>query len=106
MTEDAGAAVVVIDDDASIREALCRLFRSVGLAATSHGSVAAFLAAEPPAGPACIVLDIRLPGKSGLEFLETLPGGQLPLPVVMISAHVDVPMAVRAMKAGAMDVLS
>ena len=52
------------------------------------------------------MLDIRLPGKSGLEFLETLPGGRLPLSVVMISAHVDVPMAVRAMKAGAMDVLS
>ncbi|MQP64501.1 response regulator [Niveispirillum sp. SYP-B3756] len=98
--------VVVIDDDESVREALCGLFQSVGLQTKDHGSVQEFLHAEPPARPACLVLDIRLPGRSGLEFQESLARDGSRRPVVLISAHVDVPMTVRAMKAGAVDVLT
>ncbi len=98
--------VIVIDDDQSVREALKGLFESVGLAAEAHGSVKDFIAADDPETAGCIVLDIRLPGQSGLEFQEALAKSDLPRSVVLISAHVDVPMAVRAMKAGAIDVLS
>lgn len=98
--------VIVIDDDQSVREALKGLFESVGLSAETHGSVKEFIAADDPEKAGCIVLDIRLPGQSGLEFQEALANSTLPRSVVLISAHVDVPMAVRAMKAGAIDVLS
>lgn len=98
--------VIVIDDDQSVREALKGLFESVGLAAEVHGSIKDFIAADDPEKAGCIVLDIRLPGQSGLEFQEVLAKSDLPRSVVLISAHVDVPMAVRAMKAGAIDVLS
>ncbi|MBY5347248.1 response regulator transcription factor [Rhizobium leguminosarum] len=98
--------VIVIDDDESVREALRGLFQSVGLVAETHGSVAEFLAADDPDRAGCIVLDIRLPGQSGLEFQEALAKSRNPRSVVLISAHVDVAMAVRAMKAGAIDVLT
>jgi len=98
--------VIIIDDDHSVREALKGLFESVGLSAETHGSVKEFIAADDPEKAGCIVLDIRLPGQSGLEFQEALAQSNLPRSVVLISAHVDVPMAVRAMKAGAIDVLT
>lgn len=98
--------VIVIDDDHSVREALKGLFESVGLSAETHGSVKEFINADDPEKAGCIVLDIRLPGQSGLEFQETLAQSDHPRSVVLISAHVDVPMAVRAMKAGAIDVLT
>ncbi|ARM16174.1 MULTISPECIES: response regulator transcription factor [Rhizobium] len=98
--------VIVIDDDESVRDALRGLFESVGLVAGTHGSVAEFLAADDPERAGCIVLDIRLPGQSGLEFQEALAKSLHPRSVVLISAHVDVAMAVRAMKAGAIDVLT
>ncbi|MCO5731509.1 response regulator transcription factor [Rhizobium sp. SSA_523] len=98
--------VIVIDDDQSVREALKGLFQSVGLSVETHGSVKEFIAADDPDKAGCIVLDIRLPGQSGLEFQEALARSNSPRSVVLISAHVDVPMAVRAMKAGAIDVLS
>ncbi len=98
--------VIIIDDDQSVREALKGLFESVGLIAETHGSVREFIAADDPEKTGCIVLDIRLPGQSGLEFQEALATSNVPRSVVLISAHVDVPMAVRAMKAGAIDVLS
>jgi len=98
--------VIIIDDDKSVREALRGLFESVGLIAETHGSVAEFLAADDPDRAGCIVLDIRLPGQSGLEFQEELAKSRHPRSVVLISAHVDVAMAVRAMKAGAIDVLT
>ena len=98
--------VIVIDDDNSVREALKGLFESVGLSAETHGSVKEFIASDDPEKAGCIVLDIRLPGQSGLEFQEALAQSDLPRSVVLISAHVDVPMAVRAMKAGAIDVLT
>lgn len=98
--------VVVIDDDESVREALSGLFQSVGLATELYGSVQAFLDAGGPDRASCIVLDIRLPGRSGLEFQEALARSGAAHSVVLISGHVDVQMAVRAMKAGAVDVLS
>jgi FixJ family two-component response regulator len=101
-----GPTVIVIDDDESVREALRGLFESVGLIAETHGSVAEFLAADDPDRAGCIVLDIRLPGQSGLEFQEALSKNRHQRSVVLISAHVDVAMAVRAMKAGAIDVLT
>lgn len=98
--------MIVIDDDQSVREALKGLFESVGLIAETHGSVREFMAADDPEKAGCIVLDIRLPGQSGLEFQEALAQSDLPRSVILISAHVDVAMAVRAMKAGAIDVLT
>jgi FixJ family two-component response regulator len=98
--------VAVIDDDESVREALRGLFQSVGLATEGYATVQAFLDAEGLARAGCIVLDIRLPGQSGLEFQETLARSDIAQSVVLISAHVDVSMAVRAMKAGAADVLT
>jgi len=98
--------VAVIDDDESVREALSGLFQSVGLVTELYGSVQAFLDAGQLRRAGCIVLDIRLPGRSGLEFQEALARSGVPLSVVLISGHVDVQMAVRAMKAGAVDVLT
>ena len=103
---ESSSPVVVIDDDESVRDALTGLFQSVGLATRSYGSVQAFLNSGPSDDVGCIVLDIRLPGRSGLEFQETLSRSGAGRSVVLISAHVDVQMAVRAMKAGAVDVLS
>ncbi|WP_025291090.1 response regulator transcription factor [Sphingomonas sanxanigenens] len=104
--ESDAPTVVVIDDDESVREALGGLFLSVGLATESYGSVQAYLAADRPDRAGCLVLDIRLPGRSGLEFQEALARADTRQSVVLISAHVDVQMAVRAMKAGAVDVLT
>jgi FixJ family two-component response regulator len=100
------STVVVIDDDAGVCEALRGLFESVGLLTETHLSVQAFLAAPPPEDAYCVVLDVRLPGQSGLEFQEELMRRDASPSVVFISGHVDVQMAVRAMKAGAVDVLS
>lgn len=104
--KDSDALVVVIDDDESVREALRALFQSVGLTTEIYGSVQAFLDAGQLERAGCIVLDIRLPGRSGLEFQEALARSGAAQSVVLISAHVDVQMAVRAMKAGAIDVLT
>jgi len=104
--KDGGAVVVVIDDDESVREALRGLFQSVGLMTEIYGSVQAFLDAGQLERAGCIVLDIRLPGRSGLEFQEALARTGATHSVVLISGHVDVQMAVRAMKAGAVDVLT
>lgn len=103
---DSSSTVVVIDDDSSVCEALRGLFESVGLQTRAYGSVQAFLAAESTRGPSCVVLDIRLPGESGLELLESLGRSPASQSFVLISGHVDVAMAVRAMKAGAVDVLT
>jgi FixJ family two-component response regulator len=104
MTE-APPTVVVIDDDPSVREALHSLLRSVGLRVELFGSVQEFLASKRPDGPSCLVLDIRLPGKSGLEFQEELRRANVKLPVIFITGHGDIQMSVRAMKAGAVEFL-
>ncbi|MET0504641.1 MAG: response regulator transcription factor [Luteibacter sp.] len=98
--------VCIVDDDASVREALASLFRSVGLAVASFGSAADFLARENPDAPGCLVLDVRLPGVSGLDFQAQLAAMDNRLPIVFMTGYGDIPMSVRAMKAGALDFLA
>ncbi|MBV8918694.1 response regulator transcription factor [Bradyrhizobium sp.] len=97
--------VFVIDDEQAIREALDSLFRSAGVRAMSFASVADFLGSERPDAPACLVLDVRLPGLNGLDFHGEMDELGIRVPVVFITAHGDVPMSVRAMRAGAVDFL-
>jgi len=104
--KEAEATVAVIDDDPDIREALRGLLRSVGLGVELFGSVQEFLAAARLDRPGCLVLDVRLPGRSGLDLQEELAKADIPLPVIFISGHADVPMSVRAMKAGAVEFLT
>lgn len=99
------AIVHIIDDDASLRAALDSLFRSTGLATQLYESVAAFLEAPTASDPGCIVLDVRLPGMSGLDFQERLSELGVQMPVILMTGHGDIPMSVRAMKAGAVDFL-
>lgn len=106
MTEEADPLVVVVDDDVSIRESMEALLRSVGLPVRTHGSVQDFLRQGLPAGPACLVLDVRLPGQSGLDLQDELVRARVPVPIVFITGHGDVPMSVRAMKGGAFEFLS
>jgi FixJ family two-component response regulator len=103
---DDGAVVHVIDDDASLRASLDSLFRSVGLTCRTYESAQAFLDAKLPDAPGCIVVDVRLPGMSGLDFQDHLAQLGIHLPVVLMTGHGDIPMSVRAMKAGAVDFLS
>lgn len=104
--EDDKSVVVVIDDDAEIRETLEDLISSVGLEAETFASVQQFLERTGKRHPGCLVLDVRLPGKSGLDFIDDLVKANIHLPVVFISGHADVPMSVRAMKAGAVEFLT
>ena len=100
------AQVFVIDDDAGVRDALQTLLRSVGLRVSTYGSAAEFLVGRMPDGPSCLVLDIRLPGVSGLDFQGELAKASIHLPVIFITGHGDIPMTVRAMKAGAVEFLA
>jgi FixJ family two-component response regulator len=104
----AEAAIVhIIEDDASLRDALDSLFRSVGMQTRSYGTVQDFLDGKQHAGaPGCLVLDVRLPGMSGLDFQAQLAEHQVLLPVVMMTGHGDIPMTVQAVKAGAVDFLT
>jgi FixJ family two-component response regulator len=97
--------VLVVDDDASLREALAFLFRSVGLQVKTFASAPEFLQFNLPEGPSCLVLDVRLPGLSGLDFQSELAKANIDIPIVFMSAHGDIPMTVRAMKAGAVEFL-
>ncbi|WGD32471.1 response regulator transcription factor [Ancylobacter sp. WKF20] len=98
--------VIVVDDDAGLREALSSLFRSIGLKVELFGSAAEFLAAALPDVPRCLVLDIRLPGVSGLDFQSQLVRSGMHMPVIFMTGYGDIPMTVRAMKAGAVDFLT
>ena len=98
-------AVFVVDDDASIREALDGLFRSIGLQAKTFGSAAEFLQHKLPDAPSCLVLDVRLPGLSGLDFQAELAAAGLHIPIIFMTGHGDIPMTVKAMKAGAVEFL-
>lgn len=99
------AIVHIIDDDASLRQALSSLFRSVGLDAMTHDSVRSFLDSQRPDVAGCLLLDVRMPGIGGLEFQAQLKGLGICLPVIIMTGHGDIPMSVRAMKAGALDFL-
>jgi FixJ family two-component response regulator len=98
--------VFVIDDDASMRKALTSLFRSVGLRADVFGSAPEFLQSKLPDIPSCLVLDIRLPGPSGLDFQNELARANIHIPIIFVTGHGDIPMTVRAMKGGAVDFLT
>jgi FixJ family two-component response regulator len=98
--------VFVVDDDASVRPAMESLIRSVGLRVKSFASASDFLRYERPDAPACLVLDVRLPGLSGLDLQRELAGAGNTIPIIFITGHGDIPMSVRAMKAGATEFLA
>jgi FixJ family two-component response regulator len=103
---DAHPSVLIIDDDAEFRDSVGRLLRSVGLHTEQFSSVSEFLNADPPEGPACLVLDVRMPGGSGLELQRDLAAANRQVPIIFITAHGDIPMTVRAMKGGAIEFLT
>jgi FixJ family two-component response regulator len=100
------ATIIVIDDDPNIRESLGDLLQSVGFQVKLLDSVGAIMRTGRPPGPTCVVLDVRLPGQSGLDFQRELLAAHTQLPIVFITAHGDIPMTVRAMKAGAVEFLT
>jgi FixJ family two-component response regulator len=101
-----GPVVFVVDDDGSMRTALSSLFRSVGLRVELFGSAPEFLQSKLADVPSCLVLDIRLPGPSGLDFQAELAKANIHIPIIFMTGHGDIPMTVRAMKAGAVDFLT
>lgn len=101
--DKADSTVFIVDDDEAMRESLTWLIESVGLNVETHDSADAFLRSYYPGRPGCVLLDVRMPGMSGLELQEHLRDQQINVPVIIITGHGDVPMAVRAMKAGAID---
>ncbi|MBF7015036.1 response regulator (plasmid) [Novosphingobium resinovorum] len=98
--------VLVVDDDQDIRDSLTDMFDSVGMGTTAFGTTAEMLGAPLPDGPSCLVLDLRLPGSSGLDLQAQLASQGVDIPIIFITGHADVPTSVRAMKAGALDFLS
>lgn len=103
---DRETVVFVVDDDAAVRVSLESLLRSVGQEVRSFPSTRAYMEIEPPTGPACLVLDVRLPDQSGLEFQRELVATGRAIPIVFITGHGDIPMSVAAMKAGAVEFLT
>jgi len=98
--------VLIVDDDPEFRDSVDRLLRSVGLATQQFSSVSDFLESDLPDGPICLVLDVRLPGRSGLELQRELVEANRELPIIFITAHGDIPMSVQAMKRGAIEFLT
>jgi len=103
---DANSNVLIIDDDPDVRASIGRLLRSLGINVQLFASIPDFLASDPPKGPSCLVLDVRLPGQSGLDFQRELAGAKREIPIVFITGHGDVPMSVQAMKGGAIEFLT
>ena len=103
---DAEPIVLVVDDDPSVRTSTERLVRSAGFKVHTFGSAKEFLASSRPEGPACLVLDVRLPGLSGLDLQRELTQAGFTVPIIFITGHGDIPMTVRAMKAGAVEFLT
>jgi FixJ family two-component response regulator len=103
---DESPSVLIVDDDPEFRDSVGRLLRSVGLQIREFSSVSDFFKADPPDGPSCLVLDVRMPGGSGLELQRDLVATNRQLPIIFITAHADVPMTVQAMKGGAMEFLT
>jgi RNA polymerase sigma factor (sigma-70 family) len=98
--------VFVLDDDVAIRDAIKDLLDSVGIAVKTLSSTRDFLASQPVAVPSCLILDVRLPGMSGLDFQRELAAAKVQIPIIFITGHGDIPMTVQAMKAGAVDFLT
>jgi FixJ family two-component response regulator len=101
-----GPMVFVVDDDLSVREGLTSLFRSVGLSVETFGSAQEFLTWQRPDVPSCLVLDVRLPGLSGLDLQHEMTVAQITMPIIFITGYGDIPMTVQAMKAGAVEFLT
>jgi len=106
MTNSVAEMVFVIDDDESIREALKSLIRSVGLSVETFASAQDFLESSRPDVPSCLILDVRMPGLSGLDLQRDLAEAHIHVPIIFITGHGDIPMSVRAMKAGAVEFLT
>jgi FixJ family two-component response regulator len=103
---DAKPTVLVVDDDPDLRASVGRLLRSLDLDTQLFASVADFLKSDPPDGPTCLVLDVRLPGQSGLDFQRELAAANRVFPIIFITGHGDIPMSVQAMKGGAIEFLT
>jgi FixJ family two-component response regulator len=103
----AGAAIVfIVDDDADVRASIQDLLESVGLRSQSFGTAEEFLRSERPDAPSCLVLDVRLPGVSGLDFQGRLADAGIQIPIIFVTGHGDIPMTVKAMKSGAVEFLT
>src|SRR5580700_5406364 len=103
---DANATVLVVDDDPDLRASVGRMLRSVGIDSQLFASIPDFLKSDLPDGPACLVLDVRLPGQSGLDLQRELAAAKRELPIIFITGHGDIPMTVQAMKGGAIEFLT
>jgi FixJ family two-component response regulator len=103
---DASSTVLVIDDDPNVRASVGRLLQSLGINARLFASIADFLGSDPPDGPTCLVLDVRLPGQSGLDLQRELTAANRELPIIFVTGHGDIPMSVQAMKGGAIEFLT
>ena len=106
MTPAGAPTVFIIDDDASVRASIQDLLESLGLRSQSFGTAEEFLQSEKPEGPSCLVLDVRLPGVSGLDFQRRLVEAGFQIPIIFITGHGDIPMTVKAMKSGAVEFLT
>jgi FixJ family two-component response regulator len=98
--------VFIVDDDRDVRESLQELLESVGLPSKSFGTAKEFLSSPRSDGPSCLILDVRLPGISGLDLQHELKKGKVSIPIIFLTAHADVPMSVKAMKSGAVEFLT
>ena len=103
---DENPSVLIVDDDPEFRDSVARLLRTVGLHTQEFSSVSEFFKADPSDGPTCLVLDVRMPGRSGLELQRDLAAANRQMPIIFITAHADVPMTVQAMKGGAIEFLT
>jgi FixJ family two-component response regulator len=103
---EANSTVLIIDDDPDLRASVGRLLRSLGLDVHLFASISDFLKSDPPDGPTCLILDVRLPGQSGLELQRELAAANRELPIIFITGHGDIPMSVQAMKGGAIEFLT
>jgi FixJ family two-component response regulator len=106
MSAQDAATVFIVDDDADVRESVQELLESVGLHSRSFGTAQEFLATGHDNGPSCLILDVRLPGISGLDLQHELKRGKISIPIIFLTAHADVPMSVKAMKSGAVEFLT